>query len=370
MLPRASSQPPARQPLREILPLLVLCCLLAAAAADLRAEQPVFPDARMALEAPLLAISQANTCYLIDVTSAAMPRMSGQARLPGRILSLAMRRPALFVGLQTGTIMMLNVEDPRRPVTSGTMELKGPVTSLAIRSQEMLAAGQEVALVDLHTTPPTIMSRTPLSGGMMVFAQNFGYQLSNGLEGPFVRYFSWAGQPRLDERKLAYPWVRLAFCGTRAAVAGKADLALVDLKNPLEPELLAPVAGVGEYRDLLLTSDTLLAVGTAGLDIYDVREPRQPELLGSLAFNATVVQVSMLDEIIYALDELGYLHVVDAQNPHEPLQTVAIPLGMANYPRTEKPQPGAHGRFPKNLIGMTSTTRQLAPGRTPAAGAR
>lgn len=94
-------------------------------------------------------------------------------------------------------------------------------------------------------------------------------------------------------------------------------LAILDVRNPVQPELLH--RDPGERRVPLAVRDHLLYVAASGtLRILDVHDPIAPAEVGSLEVRARSANVSADGELLYVVDTSRNLVVVDVSDPARP----------------------------------------------------
>jgi hypothetical protein len=119
--------------------------------------------------------------------------------------------------------------------------------------------------------------------------------------------------------------------GNLAYAAAGTGVAIVDISNPLTPQLLRVVETNGNAQDVALGSDNRLYVadGANGLLIFGLADPTNPNLLSATDLGAPVVGVDVDGERGVAVAALGAagLRVVNVRIPESPGLRGAIPGG-------------------------------------------
>jgi hypothetical protein len=128
----------------------------------------------------------------------------------------------------------------------------------------------------------------------------------------------------------------LAISGGRAYVVGEAGLAIVDVADPRQPQLLGLVPGVGAGAgDLSLSGTTVLVSNLIGVFAVDVADPANARVVSrlvlprSMAVDVAVAgHIAVVDHqalVSYPGPEAGMLAVLDLSNPAGPRLMSVVP---------------------------------------------
>lgn len=112
--------------------------------------------------------------------------------------------------------------------------------------------------------------------------------------------------------------------GTRNALAYVADgasgLQIVDVTNPLSPQLVGSVDTPGFATDIVLSGTTAyVADGGSGLQVIDVAAPQSPQIVGSVDTPGSAVDLAVVDTLIYIADTGGGLRIANVATPSAPV---------------------------------------------------
>lgn len=197
---------------------------------------------------------------------------------------------AWFVTTSGGGLLRLDVSNPAAPVAS-TLPLAAPVGEQLSRSGNLVLA--------VGSRPPALLDLSNPAAPVLVATNLFG--------GDFIR-------TGLLE-------------GTRAYLAGRSNLWLLDLSVPASPAVLGSVPLVGFARDLVRVSDRAVTVVTEGdgLQTFDVADPAQPVLLSVAGSSGFTQRVEPRGAAAYVADQSA-LRVLDVTTPAAPVPTDPQPV--------------------------------------------
>lgn len=107
--------------------------------------------------------------------------------------------------------------------------------------------------------------------------------------------------------------------GHHAYLASYAGLQVVNISNPTNPIVFAPVAGI-PYGESVAVAGNLVCVASLdyGLHLVDVQNPAQAQLVGIYHTNGAVNDVALQGHYAYAANDTEGLEVVDVSNPASP----------------------------------------------------
>lgn len=110
--------------------------------------------------------------------------------------------------------------------------------------------------------------------------------------------------------------------GDLAFVPGKGGaLAVIDVSNPSEPQLLSHLAEFEDAETVLPIEDGLLLLGTRDFHVVDVSDPKQPAIVATIADRPRIDKINGMvrrDNLVFAACKTGYVAVFDIANPREP----------------------------------------------------
>jgi hypothetical protein len=113
---------------------------------------------------------------------------------------------------------------------------------------------------------------------------------------------------------------------TAYLAAGQEGLKIVDVSDPMSPQINAAVDTNGEARDIGLSgSYAFVADGTEGLAVIDIRNPADPKTVGKWDSPGESMGIVVRDEIAYIADGSAGLQVVNIGDPAKP-----SPLGSCD----------------------------------------
>jgi len=130
-------------------------------------------------------------------------------------------------------------------------------------------------------------------------------------------------QGELPSALAIFRGVTLDSSGNLAVVAaGTAGIVLVDLSNPLQPQLLGSYDTSGTAYGVVLNSAASMAYvadGTGGLKVLDITNRTQPTQVGSLGMTGTQVDIGLYGTIVVLVSNTGPMSTVDVSTPGAPV---------------------------------------------------
>ncbi len=149
-----------------------------------------------------------------------------------------------YVADREGGIHVVDVSSPRKPTIVATVELPGMAYDLAFKDKHLYVAGHSAGLHIIDVGNP---------------------------ESPFL-------VTSFDIGRMAY---YITLVGNIAYLGGSSELCLVDISNPMEPEMLSEIPGIS--RGTVVVRDEIAYVAEGhGVSLIDVADPRQPEVTGEV----------------------------------------------------------------------------------------
>jgi hypothetical protein len=298
-------------------------------------SNPVSPQLRGSITIPNGAVELAisgNTAYVgntsavysIDVTNRASPRIIGSVAAPATDLTVAGTRLYALSGTQ---FKVIDVGNPAAPVVLGTGSGHGAWSIAALGSVVLLAspAPSEPGLyaVDVSVpSSPRLLADLPgdvgnidiAAGGTLVaVTTNDGLQVvdvSDPVLPEVIGGLAIAGRGVALAGQYAY--LRVAVSGSPSHM----DLAVIDLRTPSSPRLVSQVYVAGGDRVEVAGSYAYLTTGSA-LAIYDVGNPSSPQLRGSVTIPNGARELVVSGNTAY-VGNLSAVYSVDVTNRASP----------------------------------------------------
>lgn len=290
--------------------------------------------------------SWGNGLYVIDRTDPTNLRIVGSyaPEEDAPCSGLALWGDAAISSAGSLGLGFYDIADPMRPSLIGFVGVQDYARGLIVRDDTLFAAGDRVVSYSLseQLTPPPF-ALVPQSDGCSVIAP-FGshaamtrspgaelviVDLTNPSEPEVVATepldSEWAYVIAATENDSRRPFVYVS--GTE-----NPDTTLIfDLSDPRHPRRCGTLSMPYHPSDLDVEGDRLYAAaGAAGVRIYDIVDPAAPRLLGVIDFDYSVVGVTAVGTTLYCARRVLYyetLFIYDVSDPANP-----ILLGLTQIP--------------------------------------
>ena len=140
----------------------------------------------------------------------------------------------------------------------------------------------------------------------------------------YTNYARWLGGTHFSGEATA-----VVLKGSNALVAGSHDgLAIFDVTDPANPQLLGTLALPGAERDVTVTGNVAyVAAGFDGVHVISLVDLTEPTLLATLDTSFSAYAVAPLGSHLLVADFLGGLLVVDVSQPTTPQIVAQVPAG-------------------------------------------
>jgi hypothetical protein len=298
-------------------------------------SNPSSPQLRGAVTIPNGAVELAvsgNTAYVgnlsavysVDVTNRASPRIIGSVAAVATDLVVAGTRLYALSGSQ---FRVIDVANPAAPRVLGTGSAYSAWNGAVMGSALLLAspAPNELGLyaVDVSTpSAPQLVADLPgdvgnidtaAAGSLAAVTTNDGLQIVDVSDPVLPEVI---GSLAIAGRGVAlagqYAYLRVSVAGSPAHM----DLAVIDLRTPSSPRLLSQVYVAGGDRVEVAGSYAYLTTGSA-LAIYDVANPASPVLRGSVTIPNGARELVVSGNTAY-VGNLSAVYSVDVTNRASP----------------------------------------------------
>jgi hypothetical protein len=237
----------------------------------------------------------------IDITNPASPPPVGGVDTPGVALDVVVSETWAYLAEDASGLRLINVADPDNPILGGWVDTPGFATAVKVSNGYAFVAdgnrGLQVANVG-DPANPHIVSDVDTPG----FARD------------------------------------IALLGTHAVIADDNAIVIVDIGNPLDPQIagVVPIEGSSPGLDVSpAPSPYTYHVGTSQnggyLSIGDFSNPSQPLGLGSVTIASHPLDVTVVDGRAYVVFNEGALAIINVENPLQPYQESFLPLPCLSW---------------------------------------
>ncbi len=110
--------------------------------------------------------------------------------------------------------------------------------------------------------------------------------------------------------------------------AGSKGLQIVDVSDPLSPQISGVLQTPGEAKDIVVRDGfAFIADGPTGLFVADISDPRHPVAAGSLDTPGSAEAIVLDGSFAYIADAWGGLQVIDISDPSRPVSAGTFDTG-------------------------------------------
>lgn len=262
---------------------------------------------------------------LVFATTPTMRQVATSPLLPGIVKGLAVRGHLLAATLGTSGLALLDLRSDA-PTLLSTLPLRGSARAVDMGDGVAYVAAEQAGLITVDVrdaSRPRSLGRALKDRNVLGVTATTGTLLvTAGEAGLIVLDLSDAGTPtvtgRADTGGYAFA---VAADGTRAYVAdGWGGLRIVDVSDRSRPRLLGSVPTAGWAQDVTVVGDVaFVAAGSQGLVIADVTDPRAPRTLSTTRLvGRQAVQLAVAGDLAFVVDPFEGLEIVDAAAPAAP----------------------------------------------------
>ena len=108
-------------------------------------------------------------------------------------------------------------------------------------------------------------------------------------------------------------------------------LGIIDISDPSNPELTSEIIREGWIEDVVLSGNTAyLAAGTAGLIVIDITDPASPTEMGRFDDPDAAVAIDLYENYAFITDSLNGIYIIDISNSDNPEFVELIELFMVH----------------------------------------
>jgi hypothetical protein len=115
----------------------------------------------------------------------------------------------------------------------------------------------------------------------------------------------------------------IAIAGRWALIGADQGLVLVDVDQPLQPRVVATVAGIGKITGIAVQFRYAFVTGAKGLQTVDITDPAQPRIVATVPI-ADARNVYVARTYAYVAGGREGLIIVDVENPEKPFIDQAV----------------------------------------------
>ena len=270
----------------------------------------------------------------VDVSDPANPARLGELSLPATGWNVQLDGAVAHVSCADG-MQIIDVSDPAAPELLAEIDTPGSARGATVFGRHLLVAdytgGLQVLAARVSRDIPVLASTLTTPGTAVNLAVDGDLAcVADGSAGLQLVDVGNPLQPQilssLDEEMVA---TRVLMDGNHVGVidAGQ-NLMIVDITDPADPTPAGVCTPGGESRDLALAGDVLyVAAMTAGLVAVDIADPAAPVIAGGLATPGSAHALALAGDLAYVADGDGGLSVLDVSDPTMPalLASAAAP---------------------------------------------
>ncbi len=249
---------------------------------------------------------------VVDISQPDSPRLAAEIAVAAN--DVVMRGTRAYIAAGTGGLQVFDVGQPNAPSLLGTLPTFARGLALTADGGKAYLAGGSAGLHVVNSAAVAGMSITTTvetpgiasdvginSSGTHLFVADYGAGLHV--------FDARTAPPRpvtTFETRGPAGGVTLHQSGQNSyaivvVVGGEPHLAILDVTNPAQPELMSEVAGLAEsvttYQHYIL-----MPAGASGLAIFDIRDPRRPVLAHSLPTPGSVFGASVSNGVAVLAD--------------------------------------------------------------------
>jgi hypothetical protein len=237
--------------------------------------------------------------FIIDISNSAMPRIAAQVDTPGNAKAVAVEGNFAYVADEIGGLQVIDVADPAAASVVGAVEGTGSFIKLAIAGLHVYAADTSGALQTIDISSPR--DPKPISS------------------------LNVSGKKSICGLAIEFPYVYLTYgyLGMYGALdAGKGELSIIDVSDPLSPRRLGSaktrhighdIEFAGQYVYIACTD-----LNGGGLELLDVSDPSVPRSSGYVCFpdNPSTSNLELKGKLAFVAARK--MLVVDVSDPKLP----------------------------------------------------
>ncbi len=277
-----------------------------------------------------------GTLRIADVSDPVHPQQVGELLFPRPISSIRVRGPWAYVTIPQRGLRILDLSDPGNPVEVGGYPILGDVADVATTDSLAYVVVRNVGLRVLDISDPAnpvqihfSFIHTPMARCRLLQQRLF---VACGSEGLQIIDVANPQDPLLQDTVPVYPPVtRVAVTGSYAYLRTPDSLLILQVSNPVHPELVGGLSLPGQLRDLQVV-DTLLfvAAGSGGLRVLNIADPEHPQEIGVYDPYISVNGVRVTGHLAVLSIGLPGLRIVDVSDPTNPVElgTLQAPYGI------------------------------------------
>lgn len=215
-----------------------------------------------------LYVAEERRLHVVDVTRPTQPRRLATLTLPAHLEDI-------YLGDNIGDVWIVDRTAPPQPITAPRYTALGQVEAMAVAAGYAYLPDQGVGVRILAIAP----------------------------NGELTQVALYAMTAQVRKIVVADGYAYLA--------ADQQGLFMLDVHEPRAPTLVRHVVPPGTAYDLALIDHyALIAAGDAGLQVLDIADPAQAGVVAAFATPACARQVVSANGLIYVMDALGGLYIL------------------------------------------------------------
>ena len=260
---------------------------------------------------------------IIDISNPANPHHAGAVALNGNTDALAVSGGYAYAA-DLSELVIIDVSDPAKATPVGRFEARAGIDAVAV-SDGYAYLGTEFGLEMVDISTPGDAHRVGACHDIwpwrLAIISNYAYALRFWADLGIVDLSPVANPQRLGSLGLTnLSPVLLTLSGTHAYFASGVQVALVDVTDPLQMQLVSEyLATNGLVQNIAASGNYVyLAKGSSGLEIVDVSDPAHPRRAARLLIADAIADVALCGNYAYLADLALGLLVVDISDPANP----------------------------------------------------
>ncbi|MBK8233760.1 MAG: hypothetical protein IPK72_25100 [Candidatus Eisenbacteria bacterium] len=276
----------------------------------------------------VLYLSDSTSIRLFDVSNPDLPQAMGN--LPREAYDLLASGDVLLAGAW-GRVSALDLSSPTEPALVGSVPtLESPLCLFAVGTHAYLGhlGGFDVVDFSEPSSPAQVRLELPqyTSPRAVVVRDDLAY-VAAGSSGLLIVSLA-SGAPELvGSAETLAPARDVALYGGYAIAAETTNLEVIDIGNPASPSVVATLP-IQANEVSVSGNRAFVASGYGGLSIVDLSDPLHPQLLGVWDSPGSVVGAQAIGHRAYVTDSVMGLVVLAVINPAAPVVLHSLALGL------------------------------------------
>jgi len=256
---------------------------------------------------------------VVDISEPKKPRQIATLNLPQAPRGMAISGHYAYLAAGTAGLQVIDISDPAAPVLVGDLLLESQALDVAVSGNRAYVANNLVGLTFVDITDPASpvfieTTSMPSTTDEVAIDATYAY-LSCRSTGLHIVDLSTGKEVGAVDTPGNDAWA-VAISGHHAFVGDDDGLQVIDVSNPMAPQIVAALETDWPVRGVMASGTTAFLVGgNLGLLAVDISIPEEPRGIGR-AFAASSRDVVVQGALAFVA---GYnLDVIDVENPASP----------------------------------------------------